>query len=81
MKLINKVNDYEYHIGTFTVTLQEDKWLVTNKTDNLATALYFDKFGAIHNAILVYTCGNLVQDTMRDFIAMMATEKLELEKE
>ena len=81
MKLLNKVSNDEYIIGTFTITKQDDKWLVTNKIDDLATALYFDKFGAIHNAILVYTCGNLVQDTMRDFIAMMATEKLELEKE
>ena len=80
-EIINKVSNDEYLVGTFTISKQDDKWLVTNKADINATALYFDKYGAIHNAILIYTCGQMVQDTVRDFIAMMATERLELESE
>ena len=74
MSTIIKINEDKYTVGNFTVIRQGDKWLITNSKDKRATALYFDKFGAIHNAVLLHTCGYMAQEGTRELLTLIATE-------
>jgi hypothetical protein len=83
MSIITKVSEDVYTVGTYTITKQDDKWLLTNNKSDRNEALYFDRDQALRNALILYTCGQLVGDGTRELLKMVATEmhpEWELEK-
>jgi hypothetical protein len=74
MSIITKVSEDVYTVGTYTITKQEDKWLVVDSKNDDSKALYFTKRGALHDVVLLYTCGRMVQDGIRELIVLTATE-------
>ena len=83
MSIITKVSEDVYTVGTYTITKQEDKWLLTNNKSDINEALYFDRDTAIRTAIMMYASGQLVADGTRELLKMVATEmhpEWELEK-
>ena len=74
ISIITKVSEDIYTVGTYTITKQDDMWLVVDSKNNGSKALYFDKGGALHNAVLLYTCGRMVSEGMRELIILTAKE-------
>jgi uncharacterized protein YacL (UPF0231 family) len=74
MSIINKINEYFYTVGTYTITKQDDRWLLVNNKSNRNEALYFDRDTAIRTAIMMYASGQLVAEGTRDFLKMVAKE-------
>ena len=74
MSIITKVSEDVYTVGTYTITKQEDKWLLTNNKSDRNEALYFDRDTAIRTAIMMYASGQLVAEGTRELLKVVAKE-------
>jgi len=84
MSIINKITEEKYLVGTYTITRQDDMWLLVSSEVRDSKALYFDRDRALHTALIMYTCGQLVADGTRELLKMIAKEmnlEWELDKE
>jgi len=73
--MIEKHNESHLTIGTFTILQEGLYWRLTDNKKQEHLALYFDRDEAMRSAILLYTCGQLVADGIREMMHMVLKEK------
>ena len=73
-EIITKINKDEYRVGTYTITRQDDMWLLFSSKVGNSKALYFDREIALHTALIMYTCGQLVADGMGEVVEIIVKE-------
>jgi len=74
-EIITKISEDEYRVGTYTITRQDDMWLLVSSKVGNSKALYFDRERALHTALIMYTCGQLVADGMREVLEIIVKER------
>jgi hypothetical protein len=74
-EILSKISEDLFIIGNYSVRKDDTVWvLAKDTTKQVFEAHYFDRNTAIRTAILLHTCGDLVQETTREFIKMLAHE-------
>ncbi len=73
--MITKHDETHLTIGTFTIVQEGIYWKLSDNKKHEHLALYFDRDEAMRSAILLYTCGQLVADGIREMLHMIIEEK------
>lgn len=73
--MIEKHNETHFTIGTFKILQEGSYWKVTDEKNQKQIALYFNRDEAMRSTILLYTCGQLVADGIREMLKMVAQER------
>ena len=73
MKIIKRVNDNQYKVGTFNVIQLDEQWMVSE--NNKCIALFMDLYDALAWSNLHYTCGHLVSEGVKNILTLIILDE------